>query len=349
MPTVPQFPTRYTYRLSDEQQQRFADIFLLRLMINCPLSFPIDLPGNDSFLQPILTRLCTKGWVRIDTRKALYLAAEAGRDPLQKFEQRFYDYLKVYNSPYDAVSLTYGDFARTYVDFFTSKEYLVQLLNEQNPGRWQPYTPYFQEVLLAREWTQDACTAAWKTFLNLDEWEDLRVAVAEYKGLDPLEIVFMALLQGGHFDKPREIWQFDLASGWFFEEVEKIANSNFHLDQLIAPGMTSEQLMQNVITKGTQIMMFFMELEAEQIRQQAAEQAAVDAQQRAALAAQQQAALQAIPQIQPLITTTTQWVPEVVYVPMVQPVYYAPDYYNVYVRDPFFVDPIWVDPRYRYW
>ena len=346
MPTTPQFPTRYSYRLSDEQQQRFADIFLLRLMINCPLSFPVDLPGDHSFLQPILTRLCVKGWVRIDTRKALYLAAESGRDPLQKFEQRFYDYLKVYNSPYDAVSLGYGDFGQTYVDFFTSKEYLVQLLNEQNPARWQPYIPHFSEVLLAREWTQDVCSAAWKIFLNLDEWEDLRVAVAEYKGLDPLEIVFMALLQGGHFDQPRNIWQFDLASGWFFEEVERIANQNYHLDQLVVPGMTSEELMQNIITKGTGLMMFFIEREAEQARQLAAEQAA---QQQAVLAAQQQAALQTAPQTQTFVTTTTEFVPEVVYVPMVQPVYYAPDHYNVYIRDPFFVDPIWVDPRYRYW
>lgn len=344
MPTPSTFPTRYAYRLSDEQQQRFADIFLLRLMINCPLSFPIDLPGNDSFLEPILTRLCRKGWARIDTRKALYLATEAGRDPLQKFEQRFYDYLKVYNSPYDAVSLGYGDFGQTYTDFFTSKEYLVQLLNEQNPARWQPYIPHFSEVFLAREWTQDVCNTAWKIFLNLDEWEDLRVAVAEYKGLDPLEIVFMALLQGGHFDKPREIWQFDLASGWFFEEVEKIANQNYHLDQLVVPGMTSEQIMQNIITKGTGLMMFFIEREAEQARQLADAQAVVEAQQQVALAAQQQAALQAIPQTQTFVTT----VPEVVYVPMVQPVYYAPDYYNVYLRDPFFVDPIWVDPWYRW-
>lgn len=349
MPTPHIFPTRYSYRLSDAQQQRFADIFLLRLMINCPVSFPIDLPGNDSFLQPILTRLCTKGWARIDTKKALYLATEAGREPLQKFEQRFYDYLKVYDSPYNAISLTYGDFAQTYVDFFTSKEYLIQLLNEQNPTRWQPYIPHFQEVLLAREWTQDVCTAAWKIFLNLDEWEDLRVAVAEYKGLDPLEIVFMALLQGGHFDTPREIWQFDLASGWFFEEVEKIANNNYHLDQLIAPGMTSEQIMQNIITKGTELMMFFLEREAEQARQLAVQQAAVEARQQATLAAQQQAALQSAPQTQTVITTITELVPELVYVPMVQPVYHAPDYYNAYVRDPFFVDPIWVDPRYRYW
>lgn len=334
---MPNPPTQYHYTLSPEQQQRFADIYLLRRMINGPLAFKAELPGDDSLLEPVLTRLMGKGWVTINTKQALYVPTETGREPLTKFEQRYYDYLKVYDTPYDSVSLVYGDFGSTYINSFSSKESLFALLRED---RWRPHLPFFQEFIREDDWTE-AAYPAFKTFLHLeDEWEDLRVAVAEFKGLDPLEIVFMSLLNEGRFDQGKNGWQFDLHAGWLFGEVERIANKAVHMDQILAEGYTSEELMQNIITAGTDLMMQLV-LQEEQEQQSVAEQQRqYEAEQ--ALLAEQAAANE--PQTETV--TTTQVIEEVSYVTVVEPVYYPYSYYGVYAANPFYIAPIWYDPWY---
>lgn len=334
---MPNPPTQYHYTLSPEQQQRFADIYLLRRMINGPLTFDVLLPYNDSFLEPVLTRLMGKGWVTIDTKKALYVPTLAGREPLVKFEQRYYDYLKVYDRPYNSVSLVYGNFSSTYINSFSSKESILALLRED---RWRPYLSYFKEFILADIWAEVA-NDAFGIFLRLeDEWEDLRVAVAEFKGLDPLEMVFMSLINEGRFDQGKDGWQFDLHAGWLFNEVERIANKAVHMDQILADGYTSEQLMQNIIIAGTDLMMQ-LALQEEQEQQRALEQ------QRQYEAEQELLARQAdANQPQTETVTTTQVIEEVSYVTVVEPVYYPYSYYGVYAVDPFYVAPIWYDPWY---
>jgi len=323
--------TQYHYTLSPEQQQRFADIYLLRRMINGPQTFSVNLQGDDTFLEPILTRLANKGWVTINTRTAEYVSTQAGREPLQKFEQRYYDYLKVYDFPYNTVDLTYGDFGYTYANSFGAKIGLIKLLRED---RWRPYMDQFLPFVAVKTWDQKACDSAFGIFLNLEPWEDLRIAVAEYKGLDPLEIVFMSFLNEGRFDQPQQSWQFDLHSGWFFQEVERVANKAIHRDQVIAEGATSDEIMQNVICAGTDLMMQMILIEADIQEQYATRQAITET---------QQSSVQ--PQAQTVVTTET-YVEEVVsYVPVV-PIYYSRDYYNAYLIDPFYVAPIWVDPWY---
>ncbi|MDP3770624.1 MAG: hypothetical protein Q8R40_06895 [bacterium] len=333
---MPNPPTQYHYTLSPEQQQRFADIYLLRRMINEPLSFKAELPGDDSLLEPILTRLFSKGWVTIDPQKALYVPTQAGREPLKKFEQRYYDYLKIYDAPYPATSLVYGDFGHTHLSSFSSKESFFELLREE---RWRPYINTFHEYMFTNDWAQ-IWSGAFTTFLNLEEWEDLRVAVAEYKGLEPLEITFMSLLNEGCFDQPERNWKFDLHAGWFFNEVERIANKAMHMDQVIADGWTSAQLMQNIIIAGTELMMTLIAQQEEQERQYAEQQQQYEAEQ-THLA--QQARANA-PQTETI--TTAHVVEEVSYVTVVEPVYYPYSYYSVYAANPFYVAPIWYDPWY---
>lgn len=324
--------TQYHYTLSPEQQQRFADIYLLRRMINGSQTFSVNLQDDDTFLEPILARLANKGWVTINTRKAEYVATQAGREPLQKFEQRYYDYLKMYDVPYNTVNLAYGDFGYTHANFFSSKEGVMELMRQD---RWRPYMDQLLPFVAVNTWDQQACDAAFGAFLRLEPWEDLRVAVAEYKGLEPLEIVFMSFLNEGRFDQPQQSWQFDLHSGWFFQEIERIANKKaIHRDQVIAQGVTSDEIMQNVIMAGTDLMMQILIQQADAEQQYAAEQAIIAAQQIPAQA-----------QTQTVVTTET-YVEEVVsYVP-VTPTYYSRGYYDSYLTNPFYVAPIWYEPWY---
>ena len=60
----------------------------------------------------------------------------------------------------------------------------------------------------------------------------LRVAVAEYKGIDPFRMVFQALLADEAFFRERD-WKFDLALGSaLFRELEEIAASQLSLADL---------------------------------------------------------------------------------------------------------------------
>lgn len=324
--------TQYHYTLSPEQQQRFADIYLLRRMINGSQALSVNLQGDDTFLEPILARLANKGWVTINTRKAEYVATQASREPLQKFEQRYYDYLKMYDVPYNTVNLMYGDFGYTHANFFSSKEGVMELVRQD---RWRPYMDQFLPFVAVKTWDQKACDEAFGVFLNLEPWEDLRVAVAEYKGLDPIEIVFMSFLNEGRFDQPKQSWQFDLHSGWFFHEIERVTNKAIHRDQVIAEGTTPDEIMQNVICAGTDLMMQILIQQAKADEQYATEQAIATAQQTSAQPTNTQT-----------IVTTETYVEEVVsYVP-VTPTYYSREYYNSYLTDPFYVAPIWYDPWY---
>lgn len=326
-------PTTYQYKLSAEQQKNFAGIYLLRRMINGGLMLQADLPGDDSFLKPTLDWLYSKSSVAVDTKRATWAPTEQGRDHLVKFEQRYYDYLKTYDI-YSAVDTGAGEFGFAYINYFSSVENCQELL--QDP-RWSILWLDIQPMLQPKHWADTFSSAAFKQFLRADNWEDLRVAVAEYKKLDSLEIVFMSLINEGRLDKGERAWQFDLHAGWAFAEVEKICNAAVHVDQL-----GSEDVIRDIITQGSQLMIALIERE-EQIRAEQAATAQAEAEREAALARQTQQAPQ-----QGTTTTTTTYttVEPVTYMSVVEPVYYPSTYWGVYATNPFYVAPIWYDPWY---
>ena len=70
-----------------------------------------------------------------------------------------------------------------------------------------------------------------KDFLGSDQWEDLRVAVAEFKGIDPYQMVFLAMMSDETFFETHD-WKFDLAMGTLFEEMEEIVLSQIREEEL---------------------------------------------------------------------------------------------------------------------
>nr|MBL0716498.1 hypothetical protein [Desulfobacterales bacterium] len=65
----------------------------------------------------------------------------------------------------------------------------------------------------------------WNKYLNDERWEDLRVAVAIYKKLNPVEIVFMSFLQEEQFGNRGEGWEFDLLLGSIWDDILKVCNT----------------------------------------------------------------------------------------------------------------------------
>ncbi|MDH4224162.1 MAG: hypothetical protein OEW12_00775 [Deltaproteobacteria bacterium] len=101
---------------------------------------------------------------------------------------------------------------------------------------------------------------------ELDEdWVDLRVAVAEFKGVDPYTLVFCAMLSDPDFFAGDE-WMEDLpADSFFYQELEAIVQSQLAAWELgIEPAtdekeesgeenMTGEEVLEFVIGQGAQI------------------------------------------------------------------------------------------------
>ncbi len=67
--------------------------------------------------------------------------------------------------------------------------------------------------------------------LEGDQWSDLRVAVAEHKGIDPYRVVFLALMSADKFYENPD-WKFDLSLGTLFNEMEQIVQDQFCVEDL---------------------------------------------------------------------------------------------------------------------
>ena len=92
--------------------------------------------------------------------------------------------------------------------------------------------------------------------LEGDKWSDLRVAVAEHKGIDPYRVVFLAMLSAETFYENPD-WKFDLSMGTLFQEMKQIALEQLHVDDLgysESEGKVSgEEVIRDIIEQGSEL------------------------------------------------------------------------------------------------
>ena len=92
--------------------------------------------------------------------------------------------------------------------------------------------------------------------LEGDKWSDLRVAVAEHKGIDPYRVVFLAMLSAGTFYENPD-WKFDLSMGTLFQEMKQIVLEQLHVDDLgysDSEGKVSgEEVIRDIIEHGSEL------------------------------------------------------------------------------------------------
>jgi len=215
------------HTLDDTRKMQFAAIYLLEYMINHPKRFAVLLLNEEEDLEPILEWLLVRDYVEIKD-DANYLATEKGRTALTKFMARYADFLNIYDI-YCAVDLGLGEFAfASYFDY---------------PDR-----------------------TSWKNFLAAERWEDLRVAVADFKGIDPIEIVFMSYLSENRFGRDAIGWQFDLLLGSVWDEILEVCNHAVQLDQLgyeDAEGVVAgETVMRDIVAQATALLIQLKQQEA---------------------------------------------------------------------------------------
>lgn len=216
------------HTLDDTQKMQFAGIYLLEYMINHPRRFAVLLQNEEEDLEPILEWLLVREYIEIKDDSS-YLANDKGRTALTRFMARYADFLNIYDI-YCAVDLGSGEFAfASYFDY---------------PDR-----------------------STWKKFLAEERWEDLRVAVAKFDDIDPIEIVFMSYLSENRFGRNQIGWQFDLLLGSVWDEILEICNNAVRLDQLgyeDAEGRVSgESVMQDIVTQATELLIQLKRHEAQ--------------------------------------------------------------------------------------
>ncbi len=92
--------------------------------------------------------------------------------------------------------------------------------------------------------------------LEGEKWSDLRVAVAEHKGIDPYRVVFLAMLSAETFYENPD-WKFDLSMGTLFQEMKEIVLEQLHVDDLgysDSEGKVSgEEVIRDIIEQGSEL------------------------------------------------------------------------------------------------
>ena len=94
--------------------------------------------------------------------------------------------------------------------------------------------------------------------LEAPNWSDLRVAVADFKGVDPYRMVFLSMLADGSFFENPD-WKFDLALGSsFFTELEEVTKSQIRVADLgyqdeDGTAVSGEAVVEDVILQGARI------------------------------------------------------------------------------------------------
>ena len=207
------------YSISKDQKSYYASVLLLENMINFGDKFKILLDGDDKLLEDTFAYMMSKKWLDINSDS--YIPTEKGREVLTNYKERLVEFRSLYKY-FSAVDTGEGEFGySSYFDFDTDGEF--------------------------------------KAHIDDERFEDLRVAVCEFKKINPLDIIFMEMVSGGEFDTAEENWQFNLISGLIWDDIEEIANTNLSVEDLTEYDdddeitSTGEEIVEIILKQGTDL------------------------------------------------------------------------------------------------
>jgi hypothetical protein len=178
--------------------------------------------GDDSILEPLFVELLSKGYLQTSGR--YYAVTSKGQDVFDIFMKRYTEYLKVYDV-FSYVDLEKGEFAfARYFDFDTDEQ--------------------------------------WDSFKIDERFDDLRIAVALFKKIDPSEIVFMSFIDENRFDTSSTGWQIDLMDDETWKDMEEI------IDTAIKPEDVGADAMEDMVKQGSELMISLLKQEEERSKQE---------------------------------------------------------------------------------
>ena len=207
------------HSITDEQKKLFASAYILDLMCNHGLKLTLLLSEEEQDIEPILEFMLQREYIKIKDDQ-FYIPSEKGKSVLKNFLLRYQDYLKNFDI-FCAVDLEEGNFA----------------------------FEKFWEIEDEDEWQQ---------YLNQENWDDVRIAVAEFKKLDAVEIIFMSFLNEGHFGKTPSGWEYDLILWSVWDEILEICNDNITIEELgyeddDGSKISGEAVIKDIIAQGAKL------------------------------------------------------------------------------------------------
>lgn len=212
------------YKITKDQRMYYSSVLLLENICNFGHRYPILLDDNQKILEPILVHMVSKGWVTGETDG--YLPTEAGKEVLKNYLGRLHEFRSFYKI-YSAVDTGEGEFGYSkYFDFETDEAFIQHIHQER--------------------------------------FEDLRVAVCEFKKINPLDVIFMEMVDNGKFNCDEIGWEAELATGLIWDDMVEIANTNVHVEDLAEENHTGEEVMTIILEEGANILKGLLENQAKQ-------------------------------------------------------------------------------------
>lgn len=267
------------YQILEKDKIKFISLVLLNEIIQFQRYFPINLLGEDVFLDHYLKLLNSKELLTIKNDK--YIPTEKGREEIVNFYAKYYEYLKMFDI-FCAVDLDKGEFAFSRIQ-------------------------------------DDMSDDDWFVFLDDKRFSDVRVAVADFKGLNPTEIVFMSFLNENVFDCTADGWQNKLTSDNVWKDIEEICNTAVSREYLEPDGV-----LEDVIKQGTDIAMQLIKDAEESLNSSEETEEEI------------------------ITETVTETIEVEEYVDVVEMPVYGYSYWDPYY-DPYYVSPIWLATAIILW
>lgn len=257
------------YQVLEKDKFKYISLILLNEIINFQHYFSVKPVGEELFLEQYLKFMTTKGVLEIKDGK--YIPTALGREELVNLYAKYYEYLRLFDI-FCAVDLEQGEFAFSRIN--------EKFTDEQ-----------------------------WEDFIGNERFSDIRVAVADFKGLDPIEIVFMSFLNEGRFDCEAPRWEYVLTGDAIWFEIEEICNTAITVEYLKVDGVLEDVIHQGTIIALELIKSIETDLAAEESEEEE-------------------------------ITTTE----TTEYVEIVEEPYYPYGYDWDPYYDPYYVSPLWLVP-----
>lgn len=208
------------YYIDVKEKEYFISCLLMELFVNHKKTFPLVLFGDNEYLDDYLLHMANQEWIKVNELE--FEPTQKGIELLKNHKAKLIEFRSLYKL-YSAVDTGEGIFGySSYFDFDTDEEFY--------------------------------------DYIKQDNFEDLRVALCEFKGMNPLEVIFLEMIDENRFDLESDGWQFELTSGLIWDEMVEIANTNIRLENLAEEGIngtgayTGEQVMEIIITEGTEVL-----------------------------------------------------------------------------------------------
>ncbi|MCB9229153.1 MAG: hypothetical protein H6618_06035 [Deltaproteobacteria bacterium] len=210
---------RQMYQISDAEKFQYAGLFLLDQLSEGKEEFSVSLPEDQQILEPIFQWLLNQKYTEINAYQQ-YQLTRAGTEILRRYRTEYRHFLQE-SDIYCAVDLETGDFAMSDYEHFESQE-------------------------------------AWENFLNDERWEDLRIAVSAYQGIDPIGVIFMDFISRGHFGRDEHgFWSYDRLLGKVWDEIKEISNGALHTADLAYEDegelISGDEVIRDIIRQGNRL------------------------------------------------------------------------------------------------